>query len=52
MTTCQTLYKECKIVANMHNEKLNLLKAEKEKNDQLTLENANSYAEIVKSTVQ
>ena len=45
-TMCQTLYNECKTVANMHNEKLNLLKAEKEKNAQLELENANLRAEI------
>ena len=38
-TTCQTLYNELKIIVDMHNEKLNLLKAEK---------NTNIRAEIAK----
>ena len=42
----QTLDNECKTVANMQNEILNLLKAEKEKNAELELENANLRAEI------
>ena len=38
-TTCQTLYNELKIIVDMHNEILNLLKAEK---------NTNLRAEIAK----
>ena len=47
-TTCQTLYNELKIIVDMHNEKLNVLKAEKKKNDPLALENTNLRAEIAK----